>query len=378
MYTCHICHLKSKLNILMSSHYKKAHHNIDKHIYKKDLLIANGRYPKTCPICNKETTIPKGEHEYPKYHKKCYITNIYGKNNPNYKDGKAIFTCEYCKKQFKKYKSMVVVEYPFCSTSCSMNFYASLENRTDNQLINDKIQGERLKEITKTDKFKKAHVKALVKMQKDKKSKIEERFFNELKKIYPSAIEQYVYKYYIFDAYIPEINTIFEVNGNYWHNIKEHRVRDIKKSNFIKNNTTISIRNIWENDINSISNEKLITYAFKKVNVYLVVGLSDCNKSYVIDKLSTIFNIVDNDKIQSIDKCIDICKNNNTKPYLLIASTDIKQIIKKFINNDIRIWSCYIQESNNKYYESLKDKVFQFYGSQETIIKWLTNHIYTL
>jgi hypothetical protein len=42
---------------------------------KKDLLAHNGRPPKICSICNKETSIPKGEKDYPTYHKKCYTDN---------------------------------------------------------------------------------------------------------------------------------------------------------------------------------------------------------------------------------------------------------------------------------------------------------------
>lgn len=174
-YKCHLCGLESKLNVLLSSHYKKSHSDVGKEQYKRDLLIHNNRVPKICPVCNKETVIPKGEKEYPLYHKKCYLSTISGDKNPNYKGGKTKMSCLYCDKTIYKYDDISSIH--FCSSSCAMNYYALPENRTDAQLANDTRGAYQLRKLRNTDKHKIAHAKALAKMQRDKKSKIESRFF---------------------------------------------------------------------------------------------------------------------------------------------------------------------------------------------------------
>ena len=121
MYKCHKCDLETKqLNSLMGRHWKK-HCNYDytREQYKKDLLAHNGRPPKTCPMCNKETSIPKGEKDYPAYHKKCYTgSGLNGDTNPNYRGGKSSYSCRNCNKLIKKYSTSVLVSEPFCSISC--------------------------------------------------------------------------------------------------------------------------------------------------------------------------------------------------------------------------------------------------------------------
>ena len=69
-----MCDLSTKqVNTLMTKHYRQhVSDSYSKEHYKRDLLIANGRPPKVCSICNKETLIAKGDREYPKYHKMCY------------------------------------------------------------------------------------------------------------------------------------------------------------------------------------------------------------------------------------------------------------------------------------------------------------------
>lgn len=136
MIKCPHCDLTStKINAFLTKHWKK--HCTDSYTkadYKRDLLTVNGRPPKICPYCDEETVIPKGDSKYPKYHKQCYLKNIKGKANPNYRGGKHKAVCRNCQEDMSRYSSQILVKEPFCSTTCSMNFYAEPENRTAAQL----------------------------------------------------------------------------------------------------------------------------------------------------------------------------------------------------------------------------------------------------
>lgn len=89
MYKCHLCELKTKqLNGLMSRHWKQ-HVNdaYTKDQYKADALAHNGRPLNNCEVCGEIVPIPKGEAEPPRFHKACYVNNLSGNKNPNYKGG---------------------------------------------------------------------------------------------------------------------------------------------------------------------------------------------------------------------------------------------------------------------------------------------------
>jgi len=396
MYKCHRCNLETKqLNSLMGRHWKK-HCNDDytKEQYKKDLLAHNGRPPKICPMCNKETSIPKGEKDYPTYHKKCYVDNkLNGDTNPNYRGGKSSYSCRNCNKLIKKYSTSVLVNEPFCSTSCSGVYYAEAENRTKAQLNNDKKNREMLRKIQKTDKFKKAHCVALAKMQQSRKSKIEEVFYEQLLLKHPDTVSQHIIDYYTFDAFVPSTNELFEVNGNYWHNKESARARDRSKVNFVKNSRDQHLNTIWENEILDLQEEALVEHSRKKVQVYILAGPNGCGKSHIAQRLTDHFIIVDYDKM-SIDKCIEVCKKPSNKPYLLVTPIQAKRIGKLLRQDGIRTWSVYLREPREtiveririrngnitntidrriKRYESLKDRIFQFYGKQEKVFDYLLN-----
>lgn len=134
MYKCHLCDLETKqFNGLMSRHYKvHCNETYSKEQYKVDALIHNGRPQKICKVCNQPTRIPKGEVEYPDYHKECYIKNkLQGTNNPNYKEGKKCFKCTHCGKTRESYSSQIRQNNVFCSISCSTQFYNLPENQSE-------------------------------------------------------------------------------------------------------------------------------------------------------------------------------------------------------------------------------------------------------
>lgn len=166
----------------------------------------------------------------------------------------------------------------------------------------------------------------------------------------------------------------------------------MRKSTFVKNNLNDTLVTIWENEIYDLNDDQLVTHALMPVKVYILAGPNGCGKSYTAELLKDRFNIVDYDKLHSIDDCVAACSLPSNKPYLLITPIQAKRIGKQLRQANIRVWSCYLQEEkeviiariksrNGKLtkilerriqrYESLKDKIFQFYGTQQEIIEWL-------
>lgn len=402
MYTCHICGIKTKhLNGLLSLHWKK--HCIDsysKSQYKRDILANNGRPPVVCRFCNEETEIPKGEKDYPIYHKSCYLTHLSslkGDNNINYKGGLLSVNCSFCDKELNKHPSHLTRDNKFCSTECSMNFYALPENRTEKQKAHDIKGKQMLEHFKKTDKFKKNHAAAMAKMQKDRKSSVEAIVFEELKKMYPDAEDQYEVDFYVFDILIPSTKQLIEVNGNYWHNRPQSRSMDSRKRTFIRNNRPdYAIHTIWESEVLQTPEQILIDTIFKPVDVFILAGPNGCGKSFLGEQLRDQFEIVDYDKM-SFERCLERCKIKTSKPKLLITPIQAKRMMIELRESGIRVWSVYLREDIQvikdrliqrdgavtdtlerriKRYESLKDKVFEFYGTQKEIKDWLLTNPY--
>lgn len=401
MYICHICGIKTKqLNGLLSLHWKKhCAETYTKEQYKRDLLINNGRKPVLCKFCNLETKIPKGEKDYPLYHKKCYLTHLSslkGGDNINYKGGKTTYQCRRCGSHMDKYSTTVLIEQPFCSISCSMKFYALPENRTDKQKANDIKAREIRIAAGKSDKCKKNKNAALAKMQKDKKSKIESLVFTKLKEIYSDAEDQHEVDFYVFDIVLPSTKQLIEVNGNYWHNRPQSRSIDSRKRTFIKNNKPDhTVHTIWESEIEHAP-EHVLDFIFRPIDVFILAGPSGCGKSFLGEQLKDKFEIVDYDTM-SFERCLERCKVKTDKPKLLITPIQAKRMMKELRGSGVRVWSVYLREDIQiikdrlikrdgaitdtlerriKRYESLKDKVFEFYGTQKEIKDWLLANPY--
>ena len=205
MYRCHLCNLETKqLNGLLSRHWKK--HIQDRLLYKREVLIANGRLPKNCKICLKETIIPKGEAEYPDYCKSCYIIHMISNpiNNPNWSGGKQIFLCKQCGKQKETYFSQLTGKYNFCSSICSMVFYNKGENWNE--------------------------------ARKARSSKKERLVLAHIKTIYKDVIDAYLLDRYIFDGFIPSRSILIEFDGTYWHSLEAAIKGDTRKSSYVEHN----------------------------------------------------------------------------------------------------------------------------------------------
>lgn len=117
-------------------------------------------------------------------------------------------------------------------------------------------------------------------------SDIEIRVYNLLKQMYKKVEPQYIIEgsKHKYDIYIHDINTIIEVNGDYWHmnpikykeddfikigtyciTAKNKWEIDKKHIEFAKENNYI-IYTIWENEIISRSDNELITYINNLIN----------------------------------------------------------------------------------------------------------------
>ena len=83
-------------------------------------------------------------------------------------------------------------------------------------------------------------------------------------------VEEYNISYWLFDIFIPSLNLLVEVDGDYWHSNpkiypngpisnaqKINYTRDIKKNSFCKTNNLNLIR-LWESDILNDKIEELI------------------------------------------------------------------------------------------------------------------------
>lgn len=60
--------------------------------------------------------------------------------------------------------------------------------------------------------------------------------------------EEYLIKYWHFDYFLPNKNTLIEVQGNYWHTKPEIAARDKRKREFVNSNTNHILIEIWEDE----------------------------------------------------------------------------------------------------------------------------------
>jgi hypothetical protein len=254
MYSCHLCDLKTKqLNGLMSRHYKTHITNIySVQQYKRDVLTHNGRLPKNCKVCLKETVIPKGENEYPDYCRVCYDSLLCasaGDKNINWKGGKKTVSCSMCKTNIEKHPSHLKKPDKFCSTSCSQTYYGLPENRTEAQKANDIVQAERLRKMTTMPHLRAKLAKARNILACNRSSRKESHMVSILKSLYPNSIGGYLVKYYTFDAFIPSLNMLVEFDGTYWHSLPSCVSLDKRKTTYIKRwHSSLKILRIKEND----------------------------------------------------------------------------------------------------------------------------------
>ena len=90
------------------------------------------------------------------------------------------------------------------------------------------------------------------------RSKLEISIFDAILKIFPKAVHSYPVsdqRTYVYDIYVPDLNLVIEINGDYWH--LNPLLYD---ENFFDNSRNISSTNIWENDKKKIDTAARLGY----------------------------------------------------------------------------------------------------------------------
>jgi len=393
MYKCHLCELHTKqLNGLMSRHYKThCNKEYSKDQYKTDALTYNGRQQKICTVCNLPTSIPRGEADYPAYHRECYVNNLKrktGDSNLNWKGGLEEFECSYCGKTRRSYSSQIGQNNVFCSISCSAQFYNVPENQSDAKKKAIEFQKDVLRKLVKTETFKAKRVAALLKMGATSTSKIEQDFHKRIQSVYPDAVNGYQLDFYSVDIWIPSQNIAIDVQGNYWHNNVKTRSRDKQKACFFANNRPdINFYTIWESELN----DNFYSYE-KPYELVILCGPSGSGKTWIGEQLKDKYEIIDYDKIRKIDDIIDISKTNTNNTKLIITpirATWLARELRKaglrvkvvgLIEDEDVIESRLMLRGSNitngvknriKRYNNIKDKICMFWGTQSEVLEYL-------
>lgn len=236
MYQCHLCSLISNsLSGLMTAHYKKHISNsLSKEEYKNAVLIHNGRSPRSCDMCGVQLPI----YGIKRKNRLCYKCNLARLTDDRYKPakktGKTRFKCAECGETCFKYKTQLNGKNYFCSTVCSVRFYWRPENQSDRFKAALEKRRQFIGALGKSDKRKAARAATMALLSKNRRSKKEEACFQLVKSLYPDAESSYLVKHYIFDIYIPSLNTIIEFDGTYWHSLKSTKSLDRRKENYLK------------------------------------------------------------------------------------------------------------------------------------------------
>jgi very-short-patch-repair endonuclease len=291
--------------------------------------------------------------------------------------------CEYCGKDITKHPSRLNHGKKFCSPKCSQNFYALPENRTDAQKEADKVNAARLLEYQKTEKFKKAQVEAIAKLQKDEMSKDEISVQSMLADLGITSESQQVIDYYSVDLKID--NTCIDVHGNYWHNSKEAHDRSSRKRTFLENKGYEYLE-FWTHEIKYTNNP--IEWARKPIEVTILCGQNGVGKSYAASKISG-YTIIDYDN-NSFGDCIEQAKTaENPMIVTPIQAKRMMDILAKdgirsrivVMREDEEVVTQRIESRNGKItqtvqrrakrYRTIAAKYSMFVGTQDECIKHL-------
>jgi len=174
-----------------------------------------------------------------------YDSKIFkGNGNPNYKNGDIEIKCLYCGKSFERpYAQKDRAKY--CSKECKNKHWSEVLSKTpENQ--------ERLRQ---------QGINAM-KKSKNKFTKPEKVVYEYLQDNNIICIPQYpMYNRFVVDFYIPSLDIVIEVLGDYWHGnpLKypkeklterqlKHQQKDKIKMEYLTNNNH-KVYMIWENDI---------------------------------------------------------------------------------------------------------------------------------
>jgi len=164
--------------------------------------------------------------------------------NPRY--NRILCQCDNCGKElnvkpsdFKRYN------HNFCNDDCRKIWYSNVFSQSEEW---KNISRERAAKLLKNNKTT-CNTKPQIIIN------------NLLNQLHINYINEYVFKYYSVDNYLQDYNLIIEVMGDFWHcnptkyNTIQHKIqkkrvpKDKAKHTYIKNQHSIEILYIWENDI---------------------------------------------------------------------------------------------------------------------------------
>ena len=204
-----------------------------------------------CANCNKEIQMLESTARYKKNifcSKQCrfeYDSKVYkGVGNPNYKKGNIKINCLNCGKEFER-PAYQENRAKYCSKKCKDEYWSKVLSKTKEHRERLILQGIKAK-----------------KTQKNKFTKPEKIVYDYLNKNGIECIPQYpMYNMFVVDFFIPSLNIVIEVLGDYWHGnpskysfaelsetqLKHQKKDKIKKDFLLSKGHNVYM--IWENDI---------------------------------------------------------------------------------------------------------------------------------
>jgi very-short-patch-repair endonuclease len=188
--------------------------------YRKYLKLNSKKVTLICKNCGKEfqtkpCNIKRAEREGWNLlcSKKCKYENFSGQNNTSWKpNSKKEFTCIVCAKRFVTWAYRKRTKC--CSTQC-VGVYATICNKK------------------KWNKFNKIETAI--------KQELAVKGFNFIPHLPIEGIS-------VVDFYLPDYRIIIQCDGDYWHNLKDHKIRDIKQD-FLYHFKGYKVFRFWEKDI---------------------------------------------------------------------------------------------------------------------------------
>jgi very-short-patch-repair endonuclease len=180
--------------------------------------------------------------------KKCRLEydskTFKGKGNPNYKGGDILFNCLYCKNEF--YRPLHQKNRAkFCCKKCKDKYWSEVLSKTPENQKRLRQQG----------------INAML-SQKNKFTKPEMIVNEYLKQYNIECFPQHpMFNRFVVDFFIPSLNIVIEVLGDYWHGnplkyiddkLTEKQLKSREKDKFKNEYLTekgYEVHMIWENDI---------------------------------------------------------------------------------------------------------------------------------
>jgi G:T-mismatch repair DNA endonuclease (very short patch repair protein) len=193
-----------------------------------------------CKFCSKETDNKSFCGNDCRY--KWQSINWKSEKSPLYKQTEV--HCALCKTIIRKNPYNIThIKHICCSRDCA-NKLKSILNRGENNPNFNTRWNEKQRQFNRD-----LTIKQLRDGKIPRQDTIPERLVeSKLKERDILYIKQFPYKLGVADFYLPSMNTIIEVYGDYWHNLTKAKVRDERKNNYLKENG-FDVKILWEYEV---------------------------------------------------------------------------------------------------------------------------------